>query len=70
MKRLTIYEVAKKIGCSISAVSRAYNREEPSKQKRTQRIVELIQKLNWNPNFEAVTLGRLSKDRKRKKNEN
>lgn len=53
---VTINDVAKEAGVSITTVSRVINKNYPVKQSTTERVLEAIEKLNYKPNAMARSL--------------
>ena len=54
MKRLTIKDIAAKSGVSISTVSRVLNhKEEGMSQKTREKVLQVIEELNYQPNLFA-----------------
>lgn len=57
---VTIFDIAEKSGYSISTVSRVLNNSGPVKEKTRERIMEIIEELNYVPNDIAQSLVRKS----------
>lgn len=56
MKKVTIVDVAKEAGVSISTVSRVINQNTPVAEETAQRVWEVIERLQFNPNAAARKL--------------
>ena len=57
MKKVSIKDVAKDVGVSITTVSRALNGYSDVSEKTKERIQEAVERLNYAPDINARSLG-------------
>ena len=57
-KRVTREDVAREAGVSVAAVSRALNNSGYVKKEKRERIIEVADRLGYNPNPVAMSLQR------------
>jgi len=56
MASVTLKDIAKKTGLSVSTVSRLLNDKYDAKSRKAQKVVKIAQEMGYTPNFAAVSL--------------
>lgn len=64
MKKVTIYDVAREAGVSLATVSRVINGSSVVRDKTKQKVLEVIERLDFKPNDIARGLATSKTDRK------
>ena len=58
MKKATIYDVAREAGVSLATVSRVINGSSVVREKTKEKVMKVIDELNFKPNQIAREIGR------------